>query len=460
MKINILYISIVLFSIQIMKAQQAPTGIHFLRYNDNFSALKKDSIKKGFDKLKMIPLSKNAHLSIGGELREQAQYFDNQNFGDVPPTVKKASVGQLWHRIMVHANVDMGKKARLFVQLNNTKRFFNPNPLTPEIDENVLSLHQAFADVRFNNHWQLRVGRQELSYGNNRLLTFREGPNTRMAFDGGIIKFQKNAFKIDIIGVSQVSSQPKIGDDLAFREFVGGVYATQTLKPKLLLMDYYALYYKSNLRKYNTIGGNEKRTSMGFRAFSQNPKFNYELEATYQTGRFNALTINALALSADVNYQIEDKTKLTIGIASNYITGDKNRSDKQLNTYNLLYSKPSFGLAAPIGASNIINLNPYVRIRPVPKMTAGASIYFLKRQSLADGIYSPGMAQVRRNAVEISVKNVKNIGVQYAVEVGYQINPHWAIYADAAYFEAGNYPKNTGKGLPISYSSGKISFKF
>ena len=85
---------------------------------------------------------------------------------------------------MAHANVDVGQKARVFVQLSSTYRFLNPNPFTQEIDQNELSLHQAFIDYRLNKNWAARIGRQEMSYGSHRLITFREGPNTRLTFDG------------------------------------------------------------------------------------------------------------------------------------------------------------------------------------------------------------------------------------------------------------------------------------
>lgn len=60
--------------------------IQYLRYNDDFSFLKSDSIhKSGFEKLKYIPLRNDVNISFGGELREQLQRYDNINFGDVPP---------------------------------------------------------------------------------------------------------------------------------------------------------------------------------------------------------------------------------------------------------------------------------------------------------------------------------------------------------------------------------------
>jgi hypothetical protein len=456
---KILTIALSLFIINSIIAQQ-PVGINMLRYNDNFEFLKNDSIvKKGHQKLKMIPLSNSALLSIGGDVREQLIRADNQNFGDVPPT-SQANTTQLWHRIMVHGDLRLGNSVRLFTQLNSTLRLFSPNPLI-EIDENQLGLHQMFLDFNVTDPLSIRLGRQELSYGNNRILTFREGPNNRFAFDAAVIKWQNPTLRVDVIAATPVFQKPKIGDDESFKELITGVYATKTIVPKKLMLDFHTLYFKSNRIKYNLVAGDEKRVSMGARLFSRNPKFNYELEATYQTGRFNALNINAFSIAYDVKYVLESKTKLTLGLAGNYISGDKNKGDTELNSYNLLYSKPSFGLAAPLGASNIVNINPYIQWSPMPKLQLLTGIYFLSRASNQDGIYTPNMIQTRPNRPEVLfATTTQNIGNQYVFEASYTLNNQWAFFLDTAYFTAGDFPKATGKGQPIGFYALKTSFKF
>ncbi len=459
LKINTLLL-ITYFSMLMSYGQSPKNPINILRYNDAFGSLKNDSSKTGFEKLKYISFGNNANVSFGGEVREQFQYFNNNNFGDVPPTFKQVSAGQLWHRIMAHSNIEIGKNVRFFIQLNNTLRLFNPNPLTPEIDENQLSLHQAFVDVRINKNWSVRAGRQEMSYGNNRILTFREGPNTRLTFDAVVVKYANSKQKIDVLVVSPVVSKQKSFDDVSLKEYVFGVYATENIIPKKLLLDYYTLNFLSKTRQYNFIGGNENRQSFGFRIFSQNPKLNYELESTYQSGTFNELKISAYAFSGDVNYKLVQKNNFTVGVAGNYISGDKNKVDKQLNTYNLIFSKPSYGLAAPIGSSNIVNLNPYLRMNPVPKLAVYAGVFFMQRQSNQDGTYSPGMAQLRPNPKALFLTTTKGIGTQYALEMSLQANNHLSFALDFALFQAGNYVKATGKGQDIGYFSIKSGYKF
>jgi hypothetical protein len=439
---------------------QAPQGpISMLRANDNFTFVKTDSVKKGFNKLKHISLGENATISFGGELREQYQYFENQNFADVPPTFKKVSVGQLWHRVMAHTNIELGAKTRIFVQFNSTFRFFNPNPIG-EVDEDRLSIHQAFIDYSFNKNWQIRLGRQEMSCGNNRLITFREGPNTRLAFDAAIVKFKTENRKIVFLAITPVVNNQYAFDEVSFKDYIFGFYVTENVIPKKLSLDYYFLNFESENRKYNYASGSENRQSFGFRIFSQNPKFNYELESTYQTGTFNNKNISAYGLSADINYKIENKYNLTLGLGANYFTGDKNKNDNQLNTYNLIYSKPSYGLAAPIGSANLVNFNPYIKLNPIKKISVYAGVYFLNRQSNQDGTYSPGMAQVRPTPAKLFTSTEKNIGTQYAFEMSYAVNQNLSFALDTAFFEKGKYVAETGKGKNIQYFSFKTTFKF
>jgi Alginate export len=456
---NLLTLSISLFFLSVLMAQQ-PIGINMLRYNDNFTQLAQDSIvRRGYEKLKLMPIGKQSNLSIGGEIREQVIRAVNQNFGDLPPTFQRTTT-QLWHRVMVHSDLRLGTKMRVFAQLNHTLRLFNPNPLV-EIDENQLGLHQAFVEYQVKIPLSIRLGRQELSYGNNRLLTFREGPNNRLAFDAAVVKLQIPDLRIDLLVATPVFQKPAIADDATFQEIITGVYVTKTLVAKKVFLDFHTLYFESDRIKYNLVSAKEKRVSTGARIFSRKTKLNYELEASYQIGGFNGLKINAFALAYDVKYRFLPKSRLTIGLAGNYITGDKNRTDDQLNTYNLLYSKPSFGLAAPIGAANIVNFNPYIQVSPVKKLQLLAGVYLLSRQSNQDGIYSPNMIQTRPNRPDVLFATPsKKIGMQYVFEAGYQINKQWAFYLDTAYFTASTFTKATGKGLPVGFYGFKTSFKF
>lgn len=151
---------------------------------------------------------------------------------------------------------------------------------------------------------------------------------------------------------------------------------------------------------------------------------------------------------------------MTIGVAANYLTGDKRKNDHQLNTYNLLYSKPQYGLTAPIGATNMITVTPYLKITPVNRSSIYLAANFMWRESNQDGTYSPGAIEVRPMPAYLFTSAEKKSGTLIVLETSYAINPNLSVAVDGSKFYAGSYTKETGKGKNISYLSFKISFKF
>ncbi|MFM6937815.1 MAG: alginate export family protein, partial [Aquirufa sp.] len=136
-----------------------------------------------------------ARLSFGGEWREQYQSYTYFNFGEVPADFVTASPHQLMHRILLHANLEFPHRVRVFAQMNNTARFWNPNPLNGMLDENLLSLHQAFIEIPLAPHLKIRAGKQEYAFGSERLIASKEGPNTRITFYGATLKYKKNIWR-------------------------------------------------------------------------------------------------------------------------------------------------------------------------------------------------------------------------------------------------------------------------
>ncbi len=436
--------------------------INILRYRDDFEGIKNDSVRsKGFDRLKHIPLSSKTDISFGGELREQFQNYQNKNFGDGQDLTGSSKTSQFWHRLMVHTNLVHAKDLRIFAQVGSTFRFFNSRPLTPQIDENRLNLHQLFLDWHIRSKWMLRLGRQELKYGSHRIITFREGPNNRLSFDGLILMHHAASRKIGAFALSPVTAMPGVFDDRSLEEFVAGIYLKDNNISEALRLEYYFINLLSDLRIYNSVKGRENRQSYGVRIVACTPRFNSEAEVTYQSGKFSDLDISAYSISLALNYKPPRNPSFAMGLSLNYFSGDKSPGDGKLNTYNMLYSKPQFGLTAPIGSSNIINVNPHIDFTPIKRLNTSAGVYWMWRHSVKDGIYSPLASTVlaRQSSTHLNAEN-RQIGTQLTLETNYVVNTHLSFSLDAGYFVAGRYIKESGSGKNIMYLSIKGSFKF
>src|SRR6195256_4509837 len=200
---------------------QAPTPVRPAytpeRYDEDWSFLRDASKRTDlFDPIKWIPLLKDGawFLTIGGELRERVQAVRNTALGLPSPMSNK----DVFHRTFLFADVHLGSHVRTFVEfVNGETRGSTTKPSTFEQDS--LDVLQAFADVMVpvgNSDFTLRVGRQQMTFGSARLVSFREAPNVRRAFDGGRAFWKaKNGTRLDAFLVRPVTPRLGVFDDTA-----------------------------------------------------------------------------------------------------------------------------------------------------------------------------------------------------------------------------------------------------
>jgi hypothetical protein len=264
---------------------------------------------------------------------------------------------------------------------------------------------------------------------------------------------------LDFLYISKIISKRFVFDDAHFKEGLIGIYGTYYFPEQKLGVDYYALNFQSGLRKYNSKSGFETRNTFGVRFFSKFSKVNFETETAYQTGKFSGLTIRAYSALADINFTVFSKIGAVIGLGANIASGDKSSNDHILNTYNLLYAKPAYGLAIPLGSTNLSSLYSYLRLNPIPKLNLLAQVFLLSKMSNEDGMYSPAMLQVRPKTGKMISSENKSLGVFYLFESNYRISNNLSFSLDYSWFRTGSSIKSTGNGKDLSYVSFKTTLK-
>jgi len=430
-----------------------------LRFDDDFSYLKADSLKSSWkEKIKNVSLGSNFQLSLGGEWREQYQSYEHLNFGEVPSDFVTDSPHQLMHRIMFHTNLAYKNNFRLFAQLNNTVRFLNPNPITSQIDENLLSTHQLFMEYKFKNHWVFRVGQQELAYSSERFVASREGPNTRLTFQAATLKYISPRNKLDFFTSKPMKMNTGVFDDVPASESLYGIYYTHNSSKSRFNLDLFYFNSESNLRQYMFKKGNEYRHTFGMRLYSSLGPWNYDVELAKQVGAFDQLSISSYMAVWDFNVSLAKYFYL--GFSGNYVPGDKSKSDSELNTFNTLYAKPPFGQTVALNITNTINLSPYFRYQHTNKWLATLRSSFVTRESLVDGIFTPNMTPLRPVLGKNKDSNARRVGNIFALDVNFFPTKNISLQFELGYCLAGNYMSDTGNGRDVMYFALKNAFKF
>ena len=393
---------------------------------------------------------------MGGEVRYQYFNIRNEDWGDAP----KDGDGYLFSRFLAHADLHAGKNFRLFAQLQGSMANGKASG-TSAVDENPLDLHQAFFDLNTNSkNAILRVGRQELSYGSQRLISVRELPNNRQSFDAVKTMFTFGTYKLDAFYGRYVSAKKEIFDDVSNREInTWGAYLVKNKVPLIKNIDLYYLGLSKTNAVYEDSAGKEHRHSVGSRIWGAEGGWKYDIEGVYQFGKFAGKNISSWTLSFNSGYKFTRATlQPEIGLKSEIISGDKQKGDDRLQTFNPLFPRGAyFGLAALIGPSNLFDIHPSIAFELInDKLTWTIDHDLFWRYSSRDGIYAPNVSLIRTSGNSPN----KYIGNQLATDLTFTPSQFLLIRAEATWFKAGSYLKDVSAGKNILFGAATLQIKF
>jgi len=437
-------------------AQQRPV-FQKLRYDDNVTYLK-DSTRNWYEKIKYIPLSQNSNFyaSIGGEARFQYTYTVNDKWGDD----SDEGDGYLLSRYLLHADVHLGI-FRTFVELQSSLANSKTDP--SPVDQNELDFHQAFLDIDFinteNERLTLRSGRQEMSYGSQRLIAVREGPNSRLAFDAVKLFYKKNNWQTDAFYTHPIANNPgTFNDNFNENAKFWGNYTVIHQVPFIQNIDLYYLGLCKKRAVFDDAVGEENRQSIGTRIWKNKGNWKYDFEGLYQFGTLNQKTISAWTISSFACYTFENiKFTPEIGLKTEIISGDKNSGDNHLQTFNPLYPRGAyFGLVALIGPSNLIDIHPSINFTLTDKLGLGFDYDIFWRQTISDGLYAPNMQLLYSGKGTTE----RYIGSQLISNLDYDMNDFLSFTIETGWFNAGSFLKEVGTGKDYFYAALTAQFKF
>src|ERR1700730_4896374 len=450
---------------------QAPTPqrpVYTLeRYDEDWSFLRDASKRTDlFDPIKWIPLGEREawFLTLGGELRERFQDVRNPAFG-LPTPVRNTD---FFHRTFLFGDVHLGPHFRTFVELvNGVSAGTTKKKSTFEQDS--LDVLQAFADVVApagkGGDFTLRVGRQDMMFGSSRLVSLREAPNVRRAFDG-VRTFWKAAGgkRIDAFLVRPVTPQFGVFDDSWDRtQLLWGVYATSPVpRVKGLKADLYYLGLDRREAPFAQGLAQEHRHTLGARLFGNRTgsdldeeefnfdsrragdaesRFDWDVEGAYQFGSFGAAKIGAWMISSNLG---DSFTGLPLaprlGLKADAASGDSNLQDNRLGTFNPLFpALRYYSLVRLFEPANLLNLQPSITVDLAKNVNATVAGSALWKESSADAFYAPPLVPVKG-----TITGDRYIGQQTSAIIAWKATAHLTVALNYAHFIPGGSVKQAG----------------
>jgi hypothetical protein len=181
------------------------------RSEEDWSGLCRQPIRRDelWDPLKCVGLGRPfRYVSLGAELRGSYEVYRNYNWGGGP----KDRNGYYLNRLIGHADFHFCRSVRVFAEFKSGLEFGRNGDPRSAIDEDKLDVSQLFLEPKPSTRQErtplaVRIGRQDLNYGDGSLVSIRD-LNVGRPFDGIKMVLRPQEWRIDIFAARPVVTAP------------------------------------------------------------------------------------------------------------------------------------------------------------------------------------------------------------------------------------------------------------
>ena len=331
--------------------------------------------------------------------------------------------------------------------------FANPLPPSTRVahgdgpESDSIDLHQAFVTIGNLKEFplSLKVGRQELSYGEERLVGAFGWNNIARTFDAVKLRWQNEWFSADFFSSHVVIPEDNRFDVDNGSDLFSGVYATSTKIPKTILEGYFLArnasgkaisaepspqFPQPSKQDIYTIGGRLKSKP------GELGNWDYTIEGAYQFGDFLDTRVGAPTklLQQDAFMAILQGGytfnaawgKPRLGIEYSYASGDHNSQDGTHGTFvNLFPTNHKFyGYMDFVSLQNIQDFRGIFQMHPHPRVTVSIEGHGFWLADSGDNFYTVAGAPRGGKTITSNVGTGKGYGVNpgYDAFVGTELD--------------------------------------
>jgi hypothetical protein len=336
-------------------------------------------------------------LQLGGEYRARVEGFTGGGF--------KANTedAYLLSRLRLNMTIRPESWLKFGFQGQDARVFWkNQNPSAPPYQD-TFHLRQAYVEVGDveKGRVSFRAGRQELAFGDERLIGNSNWTNTARSFDALRGTLRSRRYHLDLFAARVVKQQDGEFDWSTPGNNLYGAYGgIEKLVPNATVEPYFLWRRQSALKTESGTVGIMNYGTVGLRWVGKLPaNWDYGLEMDRQAGSLGSDTIGAWA-----GHWVLGKTLPTkhlhprIALEYNYASGDANPKDGHRGTFDQLYATghDKYGMDDQVGWKNIRNARLSFETKPAKKWTAVAKYDAWWLADPHDGLYNAASTLVVR----------------------------------------------------------------
>lgn len=391
-----------------------------LFYQNDFAYLKDPKYKGRClgDRLKGMPVGPCGDygtLDIGGQVR--MRFHDEEGMGRQAGRsgFQDTENTFLLSRLRLYGDYRAGENLRLYVEGIVADETGNDAYLPRPIDVNYGDLLNAFVDVKTGEALTMRVGRQELLYGNQRLVSPLDWANTRRTFEGVRGLYKEGDWAIDGFYTNVVPVVDDQFDEADYDQSFYGLYNVYSGWEDRTLDLYYLGY--DDERNLQPFFSDFSLHTFGTRLNGVYEKnYLYEVEGGYQVGRQSGLGLDQDAGFATVGLgrKFEHKWEPTLWFYYDYASGNVGGGD--FNRFNHLFplGHKYLGFIDAFARENIESPNCLLTFKPHQKWNILVWYYYLMANQ-AEDIVPPVGTPSNQNLVSDDLGNELDFIANYQI---------------------------------------------
>jgi hypothetical protein len=393
-------------------------------------------------------------LRLRGEFRERLEGFDGLGFNSSRDDLYWLS------RVRLNATVTPSRHLSVQAQAQDARVAKKTIAPTGAPFKAAMDLRMAFADVGASTGpVTVRVGRQELVYGEQRLIGHVSWLNAARTFDGVKATFRTNAVSAEVFATSVVRILDGELDTSGNGNRFAGVYGSTKKLIPAATVEPYVLYKRDvNLRAEAGGLGTLNQTTAGVRVAGTLPaRLDYGVEMALQRGSLDTDDIRAWAGHWQLRETFRGAAAIRLTGEYNFASGDADPTDSVRGTFDQLYPTPhdKYGLADQIGWKNVHHARAGFEITPLNGLPLATNYHSWWLAEAHDAVYNAGSAVVARAATGAADRH---IGQEIDVQVSRALTPQLQMAAGYAHIFPGGFLKDATPGA--SYSHPYVMFTY
>ncbi|MBI5886745.1 MAG: alginate export family protein [Deltaproteobacteria bacterium] len=417
-----------------------------------------------------------SEVTLGGQYRLRGEQRNNADFND---SVNDHT--DFWgQRVRLTANAKATDDTSVKITLQDTRNWGTVNTVANTgvagsltDTGNTLDLHESYVnlDKLFGAPVSLRAGRQELSYGDERLVGSLGWSNNGRSFDA-----LKLVATTELVNVDLFTAKTNDTNVTAKDQDFHGLYVTVKAVPNNTV-DLYVLSLRDNAGAAALVTNNTTNATItGTGGFSKTQVLNtyglrvkgglmgidYTAEFANQTGSMQTeklatstttrYKIGARAYAIKGGYTLTAPVKIRVGAEYDYASGDKDSTDNKIGTFSNLFPThhAHLGYMDMQNWRNVKALSLNVKADVTSELSLYAAYWNFKLAQKKDAWYTGGANNATQTGT-LRAANANNtnsdIGSEYDLVANYKYNSAVNVELGYGQFKAGKFAKDNINGI-------------